>query len=52
MYYSMGIYCNHRHKGFEFLKLSIYIEANILFHFIFFLQKEIKFYLHTVERVA
>lgn len=53
MYYNTGMYCNHRHKGFEFLKFSKYIEAKILFYFIsFFLQKEIKFYLHTVERVA
>lgn len=53
MYYNTGMYCNHRHKGFEFLKFSKYTEAKILFYFIsFFLQKEIKFYLHTVERVA
>lgn len=40
MYYNMGMYCNHRHKGFEFVKFSICIEANILFHFILFFYKK------------
>lgn len=33
MCYNLGMHCNHRHKGFEFLKISIYIEAKILFYF-------------------